>query len=131
MARRFESLEDRLDCSSSWVQQTFQDLEALCCKSGGGVTSHDEAKHEGRLFRVHGSRATFCRIDPKIEHIGVGFSNDIRRFVANTGRLRKQKNMAWVTLRADDRGADQYGDVSGEIANLIHKANEAVRSRIR
>src|SRR5688572_4276556 len=131
MSRRFASLEERLGHSSSWVRQTFQKLETLCRNSGGKVTFHDEAKREGRLFRVHDSRTTFCRVDPKIEHIGVGFSNDIRHLVASTGRLRKQKNMAWITLRADDGGADQYGNVTGEIAKLIHKANEAARSRNR
>lgn len=130
MPRRFESLEERLDCSSGWVQQTFHKLEALCRKSGGEVTSHDEARREGRLFQVNGSKM-FCRIDPKTEHIGVGFSDYIRHLVANTGRLRKQKKMAWVTLRAYDHGADQYGDANGEIASLIRKANAAVRSRSR
>lgn len=127
MPHRFESLQERLDSCSSWVQQTFHKLEAFCRKSGGQVMSHDEAKCEGRQFRVHGSRTTFCRLDPKVQHIGIGFSNDIRHLVANTGRLRKQKNMAWVTIRPEDRGAD----VNGEITDLIRKANEVVRSRIR
>jgi hypothetical protein len=131
MPHRFESLEERLDSCSSWVQQTFHELEASCRKSGGHVMPHDEAKCEGRLFRVYGSRTTFCRLDPKVEHIGIGFTNDIRHLVANTGRLRKQRNMAWVTIYPEDWGADQYGDVTGEITNLIRKANEVVRSRIR
>src|SRR5688500_13703713 len=91
MPRRFASLDERLGGSSSWVQQTFPKLEALCRKAGGEVTSHDEAKREGRLFQVNGSRKAFCRIDLKIEHIGVGFSDQTRHLVANTGRLRKQK----------------------------------------
>ena len=131
MSHRFDCLEDRLGCSSSWVQQTFRKLEVLCRKSGGKVTSDDEAKCEGRLFRVDSSLAAFCRLDPKIETIGIGFSNHIRHIVALTGRLRKQKNMAWITLSANDRGADRYGDMNDEIASLIFKANEAVRSRVR
>lgn len=128
MSQRFDSIEDRLGSCSSWVQQTFRKLETLCRKSGGTVTADDEAKSEGRLFRVNGSRAVFCRLDPKLESIGIGFSNKIRHLVAHTGRLRSQKNMAWITLRADDRGANRYSDMNGEIGSLIRQANEAVSS---
>jgi hypothetical protein len=125
MSRRFDSLEERLESCSSWAQQTFRTLEALCRKSGGKVTSHDEAKCEGRLFRVDGSRSVFCRIDPKIEKIGLGFSNNIRHLVAQTGRLRDQKKMAWITLRAQD-WVSGHADIKDDVAKLIHQANELV-----
>lgn len=130
MPNRFSSLEDRLTNCSSWVQQNFNKLDRICRESGGKVTSHDEAKCEGRLFRVDGRRKLFCRLDPKCESIGVGFPNSLRDVVALTGRLRNQRNMAWISLRADDAGSTRCID-GGEVAGLIHQANEIARSGAR
>lgn len=127
MPNRFDSLEDRLAHCSSWVQQAFSKLDKICRESGGKVDSYDEARCEGRLFRVDGRRATFCRLDPKIESIGVGFPDSIRSVIASTGRLRQQKRMAWITLKPDDPDEAAYGALKGEVADLIRHANKTVR----
>lgn len=128
MPNRFDSLADRLAHCSGWVRQTFDKLERICRESGGEVNSYDEAKCEGRLFRVDGRRTAFCRLDPKSETLGIGFPNSIRSAVASTGRLRRQKNMAWITLRADDPEATRQSEVNGEVASLVRQANKVVRS---
>lgn len=39
-----------------------------------------------------------CRVHPKIGHIAVGFPNARRQEVEATGRLRSQREAAWITM---------------------------------
>jgi hypothetical protein len=119
MAKKYQSLSDRLADSDGWVREVFRELDAFCRDAARTVRSSDDAKKEGRKFYVSSGRRPFCRIDPKKRHIGVGYHKEIRSDVDRWAKLRRDRtDMAWIFVKENDN--------LGAIVHLIHKAASVV-----
>jgi hypothetical protein len=122
MARKYDTVEDRLADSDSWVRDVFHKLEAMCRDAAKDIRLSDDAKREGRKFYVNDNRRPFCRVDPKQHYIGIGYHKDIRSDVDRWATLRRDRtDMVWIFVNE--------GDDLGAVVHLVHKAIKAASYR--
>lgn len=90
--------EAQLQSVEDWVRREAERLDAMLRRVSTQVT---EESGPGLKYGL-GHGRWICRVHPKQGHIAIGFPNRIRDAVAQTGRLRAQKDAAWVNYARND-----------------------------